>query len=189
MSRQNTTIFANMGRGCRCGRQAFFDKCLSTFNRMAASSYMPPVSIKMTAFDFSKAVISGRDKLCCTTAFFLLPSCGSTCITSPPYYNLRDYGTPGQIGMEETPEKYIENLMAQGELLHGDGRNNHGQSLLPCHIRPIGRKGRHRHIQNSITRSGLCRNGNARQGIHAAVLLYDGRGVSVPAGTLPAADA
>jgi len=39
---------------------------------MAASSYMPPVSIKMTAFDFSKAVISGRDKLCCTTAFFAI---------------------------------------------------------------------------------------------------------------------
>lgn len=34
-----------------------------------------------------------------------------TCITSPPYYNLRDYGTPGQIGMEETPEKYIQNLV------------------------------------------------------------------------------
>jgi len=84
MSRQKTTIFASLGRGCRCGRQAFFDKCLSTFNRMAASSYMPPVSIKMTAFDFSKAVISGRDKLCCTTAFFLLPSCGSSLAL---YYN------------------------------------------------------------------------------------------------------
>ena len=35
----------------------------------------------------------------------------NTCITSPPYYNLRDYGTTGQIGMEETPEKYIENLV------------------------------------------------------------------------------
>jgi len=33
------------------------------------------------------------------------------CVTSPPYYNLRDYGTPGQIGMEETPERYIENLV------------------------------------------------------------------------------
>ena len=32
-------------------------------------------------------------------------------MTSPPYYNLRDYGTPGQIGMEETPEKYIESLV------------------------------------------------------------------------------
>lgn len=34
-----------------------------------------------------------------------------TCITSPPYYNLRDYGAPGQIGMEETPEKYIQSLV------------------------------------------------------------------------------
>jgi DNA modification methylase len=30
-----------------------------------------------------------------------------TCVTSPPYYGLRDYGHDGQIGLEETPEKYI----------------------------------------------------------------------------------
>jgi DNA modification methylase len=30
-----------------------------------------------------------------------------TCITSPPYYGLRDYGRDGQIGLEETPEEYI----------------------------------------------------------------------------------
>ena len=34
-----------------------------------------------------------------------------TCITSPPYYNLRDYGIAGQIGMESTPEKYIARLV------------------------------------------------------------------------------
>lgn len=34
-----------------------------------------------------------------------------TCITSPPYYNLRDYGKEGQIGQENTPEEYIENLV------------------------------------------------------------------------------
>lgn len=33
------------------------------------------------------------------------------CITSPPYYGLRDYGVDGQIGNEDTPEKYIENLV------------------------------------------------------------------------------
>ena len=76
MSRQKTTIFAYLGKGHRCRGQAFFDKCLSTFNCMAVSSYVPPVGMKMTAFDFSKVVISERDKLCCTTAFFLLPSCG-----------------------------------------------------------------------------------------------------------------
>lgn len=32
------------------------------------------------------------------------------CVTSPPYYALRDYGIDGQIGIEETPEKYVEKL-------------------------------------------------------------------------------
>ena len=34
-----------------------------------------------------------------------------TCVTSPPYYNLRDYGEPRQIGLEETPEEYITTLV------------------------------------------------------------------------------
>ena len=34
-----------------------------------------------------------------------------TCITSPPYYGLRDYGSNGQIGLEPTPEEYIERLV------------------------------------------------------------------------------
>lgn len=34
------------------------------------------------------------------------------CVTSPPYYGLRDYGTDGQIGREATPEEYIANLTA-----------------------------------------------------------------------------
>lgn len=29
------------------------------------------------------------------------------CVTSPPYFGLRDYGHEGQIGLEETPEQYI----------------------------------------------------------------------------------
>lgn len=32
------------------------------------------------------------------------------CVTSPPYYNLRDYGIDGQIGLEATPEEYISKL-------------------------------------------------------------------------------
>lgn len=34
-----------------------------------------------------------------------------TCVTSPPYYNLRNYRASGQIGMEETPEEYIADLV------------------------------------------------------------------------------
>jgi site-specific DNA-methyltransferase (adenine-specific) len=34
------------------------------------------------------------------------------CVTSPPYYALRDYGVEGQIGLEETPEEFIQKLVA-----------------------------------------------------------------------------
>ncbi len=34
------------------------------------------------------------------------------CVTSPPYYGLRDYGENGQIGLEETVEEYIKRLTA-----------------------------------------------------------------------------
>jgi DNA modification methylase len=34
-----------------------------------------------------------------------------TCVTSPPYYGLRDYGHDGQIGLEETPEEYINAMV------------------------------------------------------------------------------
>jgi DNA modification methylase len=33
------------------------------------------------------------------------------CVTSPPYFGLRDYGVDGQIGLEETPERYIKKLV------------------------------------------------------------------------------
>lgn len=33
------------------------------------------------------------------------------CVTSPPYYALRDYGYQGQIGLEDTPEKFIDKLV------------------------------------------------------------------------------
>lgn len=32
------------------------------------------------------------------------------CVTSPPYYGLRDYGMDGQVGREATPEQYIRKL-------------------------------------------------------------------------------
>lgn len=35
----------------------------------------------------------------------------SMCVTSPPYYGLRDYGSDQQIGTEETPAAYIERLV------------------------------------------------------------------------------
>ena len=32
-------------------------------------------------------------------------------VTSPPYWGLRDYGNDGQLGLEETPEEYVENMV------------------------------------------------------------------------------
>ena len=34
-----------------------------------------------------------------------------TCVTSPPYYGLRDYGCAGQIGLEATPDAYVARLI------------------------------------------------------------------------------
>lgn len=34
------------------------------------------------------------------------------CVTSPPYFGLRDYGMAGQIGLEKTPAEFIERLVA-----------------------------------------------------------------------------
>jgi len=34
-----------------------------------------------------------------------------TCVTSPPYFGLRDYGHDGQIGLEQSPEEYVSKLV------------------------------------------------------------------------------
>ena len=41
----------------------------------------------------------------------LPPESVQMCVTSPPYYGLRDYGTDGQIGIEQTPQEYITRLL------------------------------------------------------------------------------
>lgn len=33
------------------------------------------------------------------------------CVTSPPYFGLRDYGVDGQIGLEETPDAYVAKMV------------------------------------------------------------------------------
>lgn len=53
-------------------------------------------------------VIINRDALC---ALQELPSESvHCCVTSPPYFALRDYGLDAQIGQEDTPEQYIDRL-------------------------------------------------------------------------------
>ncbi len=47
------------------------------------------------------------------------------CVTSPPYWGLRDYGVDGQIGLEESPERFVETMVevfrAVRRVLRDDG--------------------------------------------------------------------
>ncbi|TDQ35251.1 DNA-methyltransferase [Aureibacillus halotolerans] len=48
----------------------------------------------------------------CLDVLKTLPNAScQTVVTSPPYYGLRDYGVDGQLGLEETVEEYVSNLV------------------------------------------------------------------------------
>ena len=93
-----------------------------------------------------------------------LPDCiADMCVTSPPYYNLRDYGIDGQIGTESTPEEYIEKLVhifhevkrvlredgtlwiviADSYAGSGKGRNSSGKTATLNNKTQIGNRGSH----------------------------------------------
>jgi DNA modification methylase len=42
----------------------------------------------------------------------LEPESVQTCVTSPPYFGLRDYGEPAQIGLEASPAEYVAEVVA-----------------------------------------------------------------------------
>ena len=48
-----------------------------------------------------------------------------TCVTSPPYFGLRDYGVDGQVGAEDTPQAFVEKMVevfaAVRRVLRDDG--------------------------------------------------------------------
>jgi site-specific DNA-methyltransferase (adenine-specific) len=48
----------------------------------------------------------------CLTSLRAMPDQSvQTCITSPPYFGLRDYGVDGQIGLEATPDAFVARLV------------------------------------------------------------------------------
>lgn len=68
----------------------------------------PSPSAEPLPSDFLNRVIQGD----CMTVMESLPAESVDCvITSPPYFNLRDYGVPGQIGREATPAAYTHRLV------------------------------------------------------------------------------
>ena len=56
-----------------------------------------------------------QDKIICGDSLEVLKTLESESvdciITSPPYWGLRDYGVKGQLGLEKTPEEYVNKLV------------------------------------------------------------------------------
>jgi DNA modification methylase len=48
---------------------------------------------------------------CLATLRTLPDGAAQCCVTSPPYYGLRDYGVEGQIGLEDSPDAYVARLV------------------------------------------------------------------------------
>jgi DNA modification methylase len=70
--------------------------------------------------------------------------CVHCCMTSPPFWGLRDYGHPGQIGLEDTPESFVAALVAVfrevRRVLHPTGTVFLNLGDTYCTV-PHGRKG------------------------------------------------
>ena len=61
----------------------------------------------MRDMEMNKIVVGDAEKVLST-----FPSNSiDCCVTSPPYFGLRDYGVEGQIGLEDTPETYVKRLI------------------------------------------------------------------------------
>ena len=92
-----------------------------------------------------------------------------TCITSPPYFGLRDYGVDGQIGLEETPAEFIQRLVEVfrevRRVLHKDGTAwvNMGDSYASVAggYAPGGSKGKHDTVSRATR--GAIQHGRRRR--------------------------
>lgn len=88
------------------------------------------------------------------------------CVTSPPYYGLRDYGVDGQIGLEQTPDSYVAELVAVfrevRRVLRDDGTLwlNLGDSYATGGERSTGRNDTHRETPGG--RGGSFRGGEQK---------------------------
>jgi DNA modification methylase len=92
------------------------------------------------------------------------------CVTSPPYWGLRDYGVNSQVGLEKTPEEYVRSIVAVmhevRRILRGDGTCwlNLGDSYY--NYRPGG---------DGLNRSGLQKNTlSLPEGTHRRATKFEG---------------
>jgi len=101
------------------------------------------------------------------------------CVTSPPYWGLRDYGNDGQIGLEQDPDDFIAELVAVfrevKRVLRDDGTLwvNMGDSYAGS--------GKGRNPDGTVHVSLLI----AKQGSSAGTIMGDVFSAVVPKGTKP----
>lgn len=60
---------------------------------------------------FAKDGVTIYEGDCRTILPQLEPESVNCCVTSPPYWGLRDYGCDGQLGLEPTPDEYVANMV------------------------------------------------------------------------------
>jgi len=100
-------------------------------------------------------------------------------VTSPPYWGLRDYGKDGQIGMEDTPEEFVANLVSVfrevWRVLRDDGTLwlNLGDSYAGS--------GKGRNPDGTVHVSAMI----AKQGSSAGTVMGNVKGGLVPDGLKP----
>lgn len=70
--------------------------------------YLNPINLNFNPMPIQDTILCGNALAVLKTLDDKSVDC---CITSPPYFNLREYGMEGQIGKEKTPEEYVQNLV------------------------------------------------------------------------------
>jgi DNA modification methylase len=101
------------------------------------------------------------------------------CVTSPPYFGLRDYGEDGQIGLEDTPEQFVANMVEVfrevWRVLRDDGTLwlNLGDSYAGS--------GKGRNPDGTVHVSAMI----AKQGSSAGTVMGNVKGGIVPKGLKP----
>ncbi len=92
------------------------------------------------------------------------------CITSPPYWSLRDYGCDKQLGLEKTPEEYVANMV---QLFREVRRVLKSDGVLWLNL------------GDSYAGSGVRKEHHANQGISQSAKRGCTNGVPVPSGLKP----
>ncbi len=96
-----------------------------------------------------------------------------TCVTSPPYFGLRDYGVDGQLGREQTPAEYVDALVG---VMREVRRTLKNDGTLWLNIGDSYAKGRYggdpkRPHMRTFASNGTGRSRSAPPGIHRKSLL------------------